>query len=151
MYIISYTVYIYINFLQNIVYDNPNYYSSVDQLLGANGIAIEPLAYLDPVETTGGFPNNGFPNNDYEAPPNLDNHVKPYPGNLYDDVQYEVADYPSPIGNIMQSSTLPVGEALPEDEQIYEDPGHIKEEIYQWFKQRNICKLDKSSIRCVYK
>ena len=144
-YMASYTV--YINFLQNIVYDNPTYYSSADQLLGANGIANEPLAYLDPVETIGELRNN-----DYEAPPNLDdNYVKPYPGNLFDDVQYEVADYPLPIGNIMQSNTLPVGEALSEDEQIYEDPGHIKEDIYQWFKQRNICKLVKSSIRYVYK
>ena len=44
--------------------------------------------------------------------------------------------------------TLPVGEtALLEDEQIYEDPGHIKEEIYEWFKQRNIFKIDKDSVR----
>ena len=48
--------------------------------------------------------------------------------------------------------TLPVGEtALPEDEQIYEDPGHIKEEIYEWFKQRNIFKIDKDSIRYINK
>ena len=139
----------YIELLQNIVYDNPNYYSSADQLLSVNSIANEPMPYLDPVETIGKFPDN-----DYEAPPNLDNHVKPHPVDLFDDVQYEVADYPLPIGagsNTMQNGTLPVGEALPEDEQIYEDPGHIKEEIYQWFKQRNICKLHKNSIWYVHK
>ena len=137
-----------IELLQNIVYDNPNYYSSADQLLSVNNIATEPMPYLDPVETI-----RKFPDNDYETPPNLDHHVKPV--DLFDDVQYEVADYPLPTGagsnNTMQNGTLPVGEALPEDEQIYEDPGHIKEEIYQWFKQRNICKLHKGSIRYVYK
>ena len=121
------------------MYDKPNYYSSADQFLG-----IAPQPYLDPVSTIGRFANG-----DYEAPPKLDNYEQPHP--IFDDVQYEVADYLLPNGvgsNTMQSSTLPVGEAtLSEDEQIYEDPGHIKEEIYEWFKQRNICKLNRNSIR----
>ena len=119
--------------------DNPNYHSSADQLHCTNG---GPLAYLDPVQTIGRVVND-----DYEVIPMLDNYEQPH---LFDDVRYEVPDYPSPAstGNIiLESNTLPAGEALPQDEEIYEDPGHIKEEIYEWFKQRNICKLDKSSVR----
>ena len=128
------------------MYDNPNYYSSADQFLGANGITPQP--YLDPVETI-----RRFANNDYEAPPKLDNYEQPHPSNIFDDVRYELADYPLPTGvisNTLQSSILPAdGATLSEDEQIYEDPGHIKEEIYEWFKQRNIFKIDKNSIRYI--
>ena len=126
--------------LQNTVYDNPNYHSSADQLHCTNNHTTEPLTYLDPVKTIGRVVND-----DYEVMPNLDNYEQPH---LFDDAHYEVADYPLSTGNIiLESNTLPAGEALPQDEEIYEDPGHVKEEIYEWFKQRNICKLDKSSVR----
>ena len=98
------------------------------------------MPYLDPVETIGRVVND-----DYEVIPKLDNYEQPQ---LFDDVHYEVADYPLSTGSIiLESSTLPAGEALPQDEEIYEDPGHVKEEIYEWFKQRNICNLDRSSVR----
>ena len=99
------------------------------------------------MKTVGIFPNA---NNDYEFPPKLDSYKQPHTSGLFDDVRYEVADYslPTIVGSdSMQSSTSPAGQVLSEDEEVYEDPGHIKEEIYQWFKQRNICKLDKNSIR----
>ena len=99
------------------------------------------------MKTVGIFP---IANNDYEIPPKLDNYGPPHLSGLLDDVQYEAADYslPTSVGsNTMQSSTLPVDQVLSENEQIYKDPGHIKEEIYEWFKRRNICKLDKNSIR----
>ena len=88
-------------------------------------------------------------NDDYEAIPKLDNYELPPSSGLLDNVQYEAADYSlsTSNNNTMSSSILPVGEALPEDEKIYEDPGHIKERIYEWFKQRDICKLDKNSVR----
>ena len=105
------------------------------------------MAYLDPVKTIARFSSN-----DYEAPPNLDELTQSHLSELFDDVKYEAIEYAlttsSGVGNAaMQNSTLPVGEALPEDEQIYEDPGHIKEEIYEWFKQKNICRIYKNSIR----
>ena len=101
------------------------------------------MPYLDPVKLI---------SLDYEVPPILDNYEHPPPRDLFDDVKYEVADCNCPLTNnvdsdITQRSTLPAGEALPEDEEIYVDPGHVKEEIYEWFKQRNICNLDKSSVR----
>ena len=98
------------------------------------------MPYLDPMKTIGRIVND-----DYEVIPKLDNYEQPQP---LEDVHYEVADYPLSTGSIiLQGSTLPAGEALPEDEEIYEDPGHVKEEIYQWLKQRNIHNLDKNSVR----
>ena len=76
--------------LQSIVYDNPNYYSSADQLISAN--AIETIPYLDPVETR---INANI--NDYELPPQLDNYEQfCHQSELFDDVNYEMADYPLP-------------------------------------------------------
>ena len=132
------------------MYDNPNYYSSADKFLDANAISTEPLPYLDPIKRA-----SRFSCNDYEAPPQLDEYEQPHLSDLYDDIKYEPVEYLLPTSKSVgsdttQSNTLPVSEAiLPEDEQIYEDPGHIKEEIYEWFKQRNICKLNKNSIRYV--
>ena len=131
------------------MYDNPNFYPSSNQSYGASSNTTEPLPYLDPVTTLGKYNSN-----DYEAAPELNNYEQPHLSDLFDNIQYEVADYPLPTSNSigsnpMQNGTLPVGEELPEDEQIYEDPGHIKEEIYEWFKQRNIFKIDKNNIRYI--
>jgi len=102
------------------------------------------MPYLDPVKTIGKTVSS-----DYEVLPKFEGYDQP---GLYKDMQYESVDYSLSTGNttpnnIVPSNTLPVGEALSKDEKIYEDPGHIKEEIYKWFKQRNICKLDKNIIR----
>ena len=122
------------------MYDNP-YYSSADQLHCANGHSIEPLPYLDPVKTIGRIVND-----DYEVIPKLDDYEKLH---QFNDVHYDVPDDPLPTAgsNTIYSISLPAGEMLPEDDKTYEDPGHIKEKIYELFKQRNIHKLDKSSIR----
>ena len=123
------------------MHDNPYYASSKNEFLGVSSHTNEPMPYLDPVTTIGRMNNK-----DYEAPPKLDHYEQPH---MFDDMHYEAVDYPTTTTGsiILQSSTLPAEEALPVDEEIYEDPGHIKEEIYEWFKQRNICKLDKSSVR----
>ena len=42
-----------------------------------------------------------------------------------------------------------VAEELPDDEQIYEDPGHNKEKIYIWFEKKKFRKLENSSIKYV--
>ena len=98
------------------------------------------MPYLDPLETIGRVVKE-----DYEVIPKLDHYEQPL---LFNDAHYEKADYPvSTESTILESSTLPAGEALPQDEKIYEDPGHVKEKIYEGFKQRNICNLDKSTVR----
>ena len=125
------------------MYDIPSHNSSTNQLLDADAITTES-SYVCPTKTVGRFTTDDYE----EAPPEYDNYSNYVQPDLLDNVQYEVADYPLPTSNSTDSSALPVGEpTLPEDEQIYEDPGHIKEEIYEWFKQRNICMLDKNSVR----
>ena len=123
--------------------NNPSYYLNVDQLFDVNGHTTEqpPVSY--PVKATGRYANI-----DYEDIPKLDNFKQPHLSGSCGNVQYS---YLLPIINDQstpaQNGTMSLDQTLPEDEQIYEDPGHIKEEIYQWFKQRNICMLDKSSVR----
>ena len=120
------------------MYDNCNYYQNTNQSHDANGHTIEPMPYLDPVKIISG---------DYEVPPKLNNYEYPPPRGLFDGVKYEVADNPLPTSYTTQTDEMLEGEALPEDEQVYVDPGHIKEEIYEWLKQRNIHKLNRSSVR----
>ena len=43
-----------------------------------------------------------------------------------------------------------VAEELPDDEQIYEDPGHKEEEIYLWFEEKKFRKLEISSIKYLH-
>ena len=39
--------------------------------------------------------------------------------------------------------------ALPDGEQVYEDPGHKEEKIYLWFEEKKFRKLENSSIKYV--
>lgn len=121
--------------------DIHDYYSSADQFHGTNGRTVEATPYLDPVKAI-----SQLAEDDYEVPPHDQSHLS----DLFDDVKYVVTGYPLPTNNggesnAMESNVLPVG--IPEDEQIYEDPGHKKEEIYEWFEQRNTYKIDKNSVR----
>ena len=114
-----------------------DYYSSADQFHGANGHVVEATPYLDPMKAI-----SQLAEDDYEVP----SHDQPHLSDLFDDVKYAVTGYPLPTNNgAKESSVLPVG--IPENEQIYEDPGHRKEEIYEWFEQKNTCKIDKNSVR----
>ena len=53
--------------------------------------------------------------------------------------QYEVAG-PSIFSDSMVYNT--VGEALADNEEIYEDPGHKEEKIYAWFESKKFRKID---------
>ena len=44
-----------------------------------------------------------------------------------------------------EDNTLHTGE----NEPIYEDPGHVKESIYEWFEQKKMFKLNVKTIRCI--
>ena len=123
--------------------NNASYYLNVEQLLDVNGQTIEQIPTSDPVKATGRYENI-----DYEAIPKLDNFKQPQLNGPCGSVQYS---YLLPINDSQsaptQNSTMTSGKVILQDEQIYEDPGHIKEEIYEWLKQRNICKLDKHNVR----
>ena len=42
-----------------------------------------------------------------------------------------------------------MSEALADNEEIYEDPGHKKEKIYAWFEKKKLRKLESDDIKYV--
>ena len=67
----------------------------------------------------------------------------PHNGDLYTTAHipdhYEKADSPTSNDNEVQDFS--------NSEPIYEDPGHSKENIYEWLEQRGILKLDTKIVR----
>ena len=117
--------------LQGLIYSNPTYYSSAD----------EPVAYLDPVKAKSSA-------EDYETYTMMNVYEQPHNGDLYATAHipdhYETSD--SPANNI-NDNEVHLNEELTNSEPIYEDPGHIKENIYEWLEQREILKLDTKIVR----
>ena len=80
-------------------------------------------------------------NDDYVAPPNLNEYES-----LYSQIsevpipyQYEVAGSSIYSDSVMYNT---VGEALGDNEEIYEDPGHKEEKIYAWFESKKFRKIN---------
>ena len=119
-------------------------YSSVNKIINDDSKPNEALPYMDPTNTIAkNYPKtSGF---DYEALPELTS--------MYEKPDYEIPDGPSQYeeaaSSIFRDST--VGEEFSDDEQIYEDPGHNKEEIYSWFEEKKFRKLDRNDIKYVAK
>ena len=121
-------------------FENRSYYSSVDKIITDGSKPDEALPYMDLTNTiVKDYPKTS--SFDYEALPELTS--------VYEKPDYEMPDEPSQYEeaafSIFREST--VGEELRDDEQIYEDPGHNKEEIYSWFEEKKFRKLDRSDIR----
>ena len=102
-----------------------------------NGKSVAAMPYVDPISID--YPKSS--SCDYEALPELSS-------------MYEIADYVTPDEPYQYeeatTSTFTdsmAGETLPDDGQIYEDPGHNKEEIYSWFEERKFRKLERSDIK----
>ena len=154
--------------------DNAGYYSSVDNVSGdLNGKPTETVPDMKPASTTdknhpkmtdnlhyysstdftdsnrhcGATPDvnsivkhhSKLSNNDYESPPAM---------NTYETPGYEMPDESCHIMNSTEDNVT--GEALPEDEQIYEDPGHNEEKIYVWFEEKKFRRIRESDIKYVY-
>ena len=154
--------------------DNTGCYSSVDKISGdLNGKPSETIANVKPASTTdkdhskmtdnlhyyssADFPDSNrqneattdvnsivkhhskLSNNDYEFPPAV---------NTYETPGYEISDESCHIRNSTEDNVA--GEALPDDEQIYEDPGHNKEKIYVWFEEKKFRRIRESDITCKY-
>ena len=123
---------------------NHGYHSSVDKTINDDNKSNEALPYMDPTNTIAKDYSNisGF---DYEALPELTS--------MYEKPDYEIPDGPSQYeeatASVFRDSM--VGKELPDDEQIYEDPGHNKEEIYSWFEEKKFRKLNRSNIKYVAK
>jgi len=126
--------------------DIPNYYSSADKVINDGGKSSEAIPYMDPSSTTVKDHPKAL-NNDYEALPAL--NIYETPGYQVSDALYqnEMATDTSAFRDSIKEST--VGEALSDDEQIYEDPGHNKEEIYAWFEEKRFWKIKTNYVRCV--
>ena len=99
------------------------------------------MPYMDPIIMTVKS-HSKYSNNDYEALPALHMYDKPYQLRADAPYQYKVAA-PSVFRDSMMD------EALPDDELIYEDPGHKKEKIYAWFEEKKFLNIRKSDIKCV--
>ena len=86
--------------------------------------------------------------NDYEVYSTMDVYESPQNGVLYTSAHtpdhYETADSPASNAN---GNEVHLDEEVSNNEPIYEDPGHIKENIYEWLEQRGILKLDTKIVR----
>ena len=123
-------------------HDNPSYYSSADICDGNHTLnSANPVAYLNPMKAESTA-------NDYEVYETLNVYEQPEESQLYSSKRfsnnYEMADS-STLS--VEDSTLPLGKELSSDEPIYEDPGHIKESIYEWLEQKGLSKVDKRNVR----
>ena len=85
---------------------------------------------------------------DYEALPMLNAYESLYSqiSGTYAPHQYEVA-VSSIFRDSMEYSTA--SEALADNEEIYEDPGHKKEKIYAWFEKKKFRKIKMNDIEYV--
>ena len=83
---------------------------------------------------------------DYEALPSVNEYETPHFQISNTPYYYQVA-VPSTSADDTECSTL--DEALPFDEQIYEDPGHKEEKIYAWFEKKKVRKIRGNDIKYV--
>ena len=83
---------------------------------------------------------------DYEALPTLTEYETLYSqiSSSYTPYQYEVA-VTSIFRDDMEYSTA--SEALSDNEEIYEDPGHGEEKIYAWFEKKKFPKIKINNIK----
>jgi len=93
------------------------------------------MPYLEPVAVA-----QMFARNDYEPPPILSTTSF----DIHSSNQYESVDA---TGIGIDNKGYQSASVLPDNDQVYEDPGHVKEKIYVWLKRKNICKLKKNCVR----
>lgn len=97
------------------------------------------MAYLDPTKAKSS-------ENDYEEYQMENMYEQPQNSGLDTSTHlpnpYETADNSN--GGVEDNTLHSMGD----DEPIYEDPGHVKESIYEWLEQKGLNKLDKRTIRC---
>ena len=142
MYVYIYIyVCIYVMFLLQNMYSNPTYYSSADVKHNNQAIAHhEPLPYLDPMKVESSA-------DDYEVYTMMNVYEQPQNGDLYTSAHipdhYKTAD----TLDSSNDNEVHLDDKLSNNEPIYEDPGHIKENIYEWLEQRGILKLDTKIVR----
>ena len=113
--------------------DNPGYYSKLHD--HSETVNMKPTKANHPKAISNVYvPNPKASSGDYVAI------------HQYETLRHEVV-VPSTNEDNAEYST--VGEPLPPNEQIYEDPGHKKEKIYAWFEKKKFRILDRNDIKYV--
>ena len=108
-----------------------------------NDEASETMPEMNTIHTTY---HRKHQHGDYEALPMLDN---------CEASQYEMSDITDqcevaiPSNNRDSTKDSIVDELPTDDEQIYKDPGHKKEKIYEWFEKKKFRKLESDDIRYI--
>ena len=99
---------------------------------------------MDPITTIAKSRHTKHSSDDYKALPALHMYETPDQRKADAPYQYEVA-----APSVFRDSMM--GEVLPDDddEQMYEDPGHEKEEIYLWFEEKKVQNIRGSDIKYV--
>ena len=93
---------------------------------------------MDPISTI--YKNHHkVSSDDYEALPSIHDYEM---SDIAD--HYEVAT-PSTLRDSIEHSAME--EVLPDNEQIYEDPGHKKEKIYEWFEKKKFRKFESDDVK----
>ena len=108
------------------MYSNPTYYSSADVKHNNQAAAHhKPMPYLNPVKDESSA-------DDYEVYTMMDVYEQPHNGDVYSAPHipdhYETADS---FANSINDTEVHLDEEHSNNEPIYEDPGHIKENIYE--------------------
>ena len=122
--------------------DNPGYCSTLHD--NSETVYSEPTKTNVSVHrkaTSNVYTNTKASSGDYMAI-----HKYDTPQQSHVPLYYEVV-VPSTNGDNAEYST--VGEPLPPNEQLYEDPGHKKEKIYAWFEKKKFRILDRNDIKYV--
>ena len=94
------------------------------------------MAYLDPKSSANNYEAYQMENM-YEQPQNSELDTPTHLPNPYETAEHS--------NSSVEDNTL---HSMGANESIYEDPGHVKENIYEWFEQKKMKKLDKTNIRC---
>ncbi|XP_065899943.1 uncharacterized protein [Dysidea avara] len=109
-------------------------YSNVN--CDVNDKKIEQYPYSEPIDAiVKDCPK--LASNDYQTLSVLQKANIPY--------QYEVA-----ITTVYQNSS-DGSDSLPDDEQRYEDPGHVEKNIYAWFEKKKFRKINKNNVSTLQK
>lgn len=120
-----------------------NFYCSADQAIKSDIKLVEAMPYVDPTNAT--VKNHLDPRascDDCKVPPPLNVYEKP------------AADYLilNKLDQYELDATLVFRDNKTEDMadgQIYEDPGHKKEDIYSLFEEKKFQELKRNDIKCV--
>lgn len=125
---------------------NPSYKSSkVKKYKGVGNTSIAPAPYLTPQSTNDNQDYSKFSSSDYEPIPNPSDYASAlqfYSNSLKKTIVYDNA-------SVVQYSKILHKNGPTVDGEIYSDPGHCEEDIYDYFKKKKFHIIKRDSVRFV--